>query len=95
MLDLYDKKYDLETLKQHIYLLRLVDIVKTQTLTSEFIVKYILNPKYQLLPEEEKISIPFILEHQRQLTKNSLFRAMVSVEHEDDSLDDFEVYSNK
>lgn len=95
MLDLYHTKYDLETLKQNIYLLKLVDIVKTQRLTSEFVVKYILNPKYQLLPEEEKLTIDFILQYQRQLTKYKLLLTLATISHEEDSLEDFEVYSNQ
>ena len=43
MLDLYNKKYDRQTLKENIYAVKLVDILKTQTLDVTFIVRYILN----------------------------------------------------
>jgi hypothetical protein len=52
MLDLYNKKYDRETLKKHIYEVKLIDILKTQTIDVSFATKYILNRKYQLLKEE-------------------------------------------
>ena len=56
MLDLYNKQYDMQTLKENIYAHNIWDILKTQCLTKEFCVKYILNKKYQLTEEEEKIT---------------------------------------
>ena len=44
MLDLKNKKYDMKTLKQYIYAVSLVEILKTQHLTADFVLKYILNP---------------------------------------------------
>ena len=54
---LYNKKYSIDTLIHNIYLFNLVDILKTQNLTEEFIVNYILNPNYQLTEEEKSITI--------------------------------------
>ena len=48
MLDLYNNKYDRQTLKENIYALNFIDILKTQTIDVTFAVRYILNPKYQL-----------------------------------------------
>ena len=48
-IDLYKNKYDRETLKKYIYAVKLIDILKTQTLDVSFVVKYILNSKYNFL----------------------------------------------
>ena len=48
MLDLYNNKYDRETLKQYIYAVKLIDIIKTQTIDVKFAVRYILNEKYDV-----------------------------------------------
>ena len=48
MLYLYNNKYDRETLKQNIYAVKLLDILKTQTLDISFIVRYILSDLYLL-----------------------------------------------
>ena len=47
MLDLYNIKYDRNTLKENIYDLKLIDILKTQKLDLSFIVRYILSDLYQ------------------------------------------------
>lgn len=44
MLDLYNYKYDRQTLKDNIYSVKLIDIVKTQTIDVDFVVRYILHP---------------------------------------------------
>ena len=54
MLDLQTKQYDMQTLKENIYAHNIWDILKTQVLTKEFCVKYILNKNYQFSEEEEK-----------------------------------------
>ena len=64
MLDLYNNKYDLEILKQNIYAVNLIDILKTQTLTSDFVQKYILNKNFQLTKEEEDITIMDVIKYQ-------------------------------
>jgi hypothetical protein len=48
MLDLYNNKYDRQTLKDNIYAVKLLDILKTQVIDVTFAVRYILNTKYQL-----------------------------------------------
>ena len=55
MLDLYNIKYDRNTLKENIYSLKLIDILKTQELDLSFIVRYILSDLYQLHEEDMNI----------------------------------------
>ena len=52
--DLLNTKYSINALINNIYLFNLIDILKTQDLTEEFVVNYILNPIYQLTEEEKK-----------------------------------------
>ena len=75
MLDLYNKQYDMQTLKENIYAVSLWDILKTQTITKEFCVKYILNKNYQMLEEDEKITFKDVLQLQPHIDKRELFYA--------------------
>jgi hypothetical protein len=95
MLDLYNKKYSREELKKNIYAVKLTDIVKTQTLDTTFIVRYILNPNYQLLEEDEKITINMILKYQPHVKQESLLLELKIYNSDDDSVEDFEKVSNK
>ena len=64
MLDLYNNKYDRQTLKDNIYAVKLIDILKTQTLDVTFIVRYILNSKYQLDDEDQIITPKMVIKYQ-------------------------------
>lgn len=72
--DLLNTKYSINALINNIYLFNLVDILKTQDLTEEFVVNYILNPLYQLKEEEKNITILDVLKYQPQLNYNKLLR---------------------
>ena len=45
MLDLHKKKYDRQTLKDHIYAIDFFDVLRTQEIDSTFAVRYLLNKK--------------------------------------------------
>lgn len=94
MLDLYNKKYDRETLKNHIYSVKLIDILKTQTIDVIFAVRYILNYKYQLI-EEDKLTSKDVLKYQPHITYDQLQNALNTYDSDDDSVDDFEVVSQR
>ena len=94
MLDLYKKKYDRKTLKNHIYSVKLIDILKTQTIDVIFAVRYILNYKYQLI-EEDKLTSKDVLKYQPHITYDQLQNALNTYESDDDSVDDFEVVSQR
>jgi hypothetical protein len=89
--DLYKKKYDHETLKTNIYVVSLLDILKTQKLTSDFCVKYILNKNFQFSKEEEDINIQTIKKYQPHLLDidNKILKKRI------DSVEDFESYMNR
>jgi hypothetical protein len=95
MLDLYNKKYSREELKTHIYAVKLTDIIKTQILDTTFIVRYILNPIYQLLEEDEKITVDMVLQYQPHIKKEILLLELKLYSVDDDSVEDFEMVSNK
>jgi hypothetical protein len=65
--DLYKNQYDYITLKMNIYCVSLLDILKTQKLTAEFCVKYILNEDFQILDEDQNITIDMVKKYQQHI----------------------------
>ena len=94
MIDLYNNTYDRETLKNNIYSVKLIDILKTQKIDVTFAVRYILNTKYQL-HEDDDITAPIVLYYQPHITDNEIQIALEDYESDDDSLVDFNTISNK
>jgi hypothetical protein len=95
MLDLYNNKYNRQTLKDNIYAVKLIDILKTQIIDVTFAVRYILNTKYQLDDEDETITAPTVLKYQPHITYDELQKALQDYETDDDSVDDFETVANR
>uniref|UniRef100_A0A6C0JF76 Uncharacterized protein n=1 Tax=viral metagenome TaxID=1070528 RepID=A0A6C0JF76_9ZZZZ len=95
MLDLYNKRYSRETLKKYIYSVKLIDILKSQKLDITFIVRYILNPKYQLNEIDEYINVDTVFFYQTHIDKNKLREALANYNSDDDSIEDFESVSKK
>jgi hypothetical protein len=94
MLDLYNNKYDRQTLKDNIYAVKLIDILKTQIIDVTFAVRYILNTKYQL-DDDDNINAPTVLKYQTHITYEELQKALYEYESDDDSVDDFETVANR
>ena len=94
MLDLYNNKYDRNTLKENIYAVKLIDILKTQTIDVKFAVRYILNKKYQI-HKEDNITSPLVLKYQPHIKYEELQKALIDYESDDDSIEDFEIISLK
>jgi len=98
--DLYNNQYDYETLKINIYAVSLIDILKTQILTADFCVKYILNKNFQLADEDQNINIDLVRQLQPHLTEDDFIRAELGVSMKRinreriDSFEDFESYAN-
>jgi len=84
--DLKKNKYTMEELKNNIYCVSLLEILKTQKLTVDFCVNYLLNDDFHLLEEETNISIYLITQYQHHISfldlltytfnKNNLFDFM-------------------
>jgi hypothetical protein len=83
MLDLYNKKYDRQTLKDNIGNVRLIDILKTQKIDAGFAACYILNVKYQLT-EEDNINADIVLHYQTHITYDELRDAILNYDTDDD-----------
>lgn len=75
--DLYKNQYSRNILKDNIYAVSLLDILKTQRLSAEFCVKYILNPDFQLLNEDQKIDTELVMELQPHISRVELVTAQV------------------
>jgi len=95
MIDLYKQKYDRQTLKNNIYAVRLLDILKTQTIDVTFAVRYILNNNYQIHKDDENINVHTVLKYQPHISENELMKALYDYDSSDDSVDDFETVSNR
>jgi hypothetical protein len=95
MLDLYNNKYDRETLKKHIYEVKLIDVLKTQMLDMEFIVRYILSDLYQFHIDDMNISVEDVIKYQPHIEKRELEDALINYNSDEDSVEDFEAVSNK
>jgi len=95
MLDLYNQKYDRQTLKKNIYAVSLLDILKTQKIDASFAVCYILNNIYQLTKEEEKITMDTVLHYQPHIKKFELVNEMIMYDSGCDSIEDFETCALK
>lgn len=93
MLDLYNNKYDRDTLKKNIYSLKLMDILKTQTLDITFIVRYILSDLYQLHESDMNISVEDVLKYQPHINEKELLEMLINYDSDDDSVEDFESFS--
>lgn len=99
--DLYMRVYDLETLKANIYAVSLLDILKTQKLTADFCVKYILNPDFQIVDQDEVLTIDLVKQLQPHISKEDFVIAKVKAAKKKlsgqriDSFDDFESFSNR
>jgi hypothetical protein len=99
--DLYARIYELDILKANIYAVSLLDILKTQKLTADFCVKYILNTDFQLLEQDEQITLNTVKELQPHILYEDLVIAQVDAakkrlkKERVDSFEDFESFSNR
>ena len=99
--DLYKNQYDYNTLKTNIYVVSLLDIVKTQKLSAEFCVKYILNEDFHFLEEEQSITIDTVLTYQPHISSLDFVNAQLRATNKRlrceriDSFEDFASYADK
>lgn len=93
MLDLYNNKYSREQLKEYIYAVAMIDILKTQTLDCSFCVRYILNENYHFLSEDDNISIDDVVKYQPHISKTQLLLGLANYKRADDSVEDFESFA--
>ena len=77
-IDLHKQQYSEQELIDNIYFVSLIDILKTQHLSPNFCVNYILNPDYHLTSDEEKIDIVTVLNSQQHLPLTQLILSTYS-----------------
>lgn len=95
MLDLYRQKYSRKTLKENIYAVKLIDILKTQHLDITFVVRYILSDLYQMHEDDKCITIDTVVLHQPHIARTTLLQALVDYNSDDDSVEDFQSYAER
>ena len=71
-LDLYSFNFPIHVLEANIDSLDLRTLIRTQTLSYEFIIKYILNDEYQITPEEKTIDIYDVVNNQPHIDLHTL-----------------------
>ena len=93
MLDLYNYQYSRQVLKDNIYDINFLVLLKTQKIDSTFAVRYILNNKYDLHDNYNKISPELIVKLQPHITLEDLRSEILNYNSDDDSVTDFETVS--
>ncbi len=99
--DLYKNQYDYVTLKNNIYCVSLLDILKSQKLTADFCVKYILNEEFCILDEDQNITVDIVKKYQQHISDAELANAFKIANDKRlkreriDSFEDFESYMNR
>jgi hypothetical protein len=71
-LDLYEYKFPINVLESNINSLDLRTLIKTQDLTYEFVINYVLNDDYQITPEEKTIDMYDVVYNQPHIDINEL-----------------------
>lgn len=71
-IDLYSYKFPINILENNINNLDLLTLTKTQDLTYDFIIKYVLNEEYQITPEEKTIDIYDVVNNQKHIKLEKL-----------------------
>jgi hypothetical protein len=95
MLDLFNKQYDRQTLKDHIYAIDFFDLLRTQKIDATFAVRYLLNKKYDLDNKYKIITPGLILRLQPHIKREELQYEILNYDSDDDSVTDFETVSNR
>jgi len=71
-IDLYSHTFPIDILEKNIDSLDLLTLIKTQNLTYDFIIKYVLNEEFQITAEEKTIDIYDVVRCQQHIDINEL-----------------------
>lgn len=94
MLQLKETQYDRQTLKDNIYAVDLLELLKTQHIDVTFAVRYLLNKNYDL-DDKYNITPQLVVEYQPHITLKSILYEALQYESDDDSVEDFESISKR
>jgi hypothetical protein len=95
MLDLYKNQYDRQILKDNIYAVNFLVLLKTQKIDATFAVRYILNKKYDLHDMYQKFTPELVVRLQPHIKIEDLRFEILNYDSDDDSVTDFETVSKK
>lgn len=95
MLNLYKNQYDRQTLKDHIYAIDFFDVLRTQKIDATFVVRYLLNKKYDLDDKYKIITPELVVRLQPHIKIEDLRNEILNYDSDDDSVTDFETVSNR
>ena len=94
MLNLKENQYDRQTLKDNIYAVDLLELLKTQHIDVTFAVRYLLNKNYDM-DDKNNITPQLVVEYQPHISLQSILFEALRYESDDDSVEDFESVSKK
>ena len=93
MLNLKNQKYPINDLIWNIYAVDFLEVLRTQHLTEEFTVNYILNKDYQMTEIENRITIKTVLKCQPHLNNDRLKYLIREFDKSKRLFPDFEKYA--
>jgi len=82
-------------LKDNIYAIDFLDLLKTQKIDASFAVRYLLNEKYDLDDKYNIITPELIVKFQHHIKISEIRNEILNYESDDDSVTDFETVSNQ
>lgn len=91
---LKNNEYSMEILKENIFATGLHEILKTHKIDEEFAVNYILNSRFQIDDEEEKITLNYVMKMQPHLNREKLLKLYI-IGPTDYDFPNFEEYATK
>ena len=94
MLNLKENQYDRQTLKDNIYAVDLLELLKTQHIDVTFAVRYLLNKNYDM-DDKNNITPQLVVEYQPHITLKRILYESLQYQSDDDSVEDFESVSKK
>ena len=94
MLNLKENQYDRQTLKDNIYAVDFLELLKTQHIDVTFAVRYLLNKNYDI-DDKYNITPQLVVEYQPHITLKSILYEALQYQSDDDSVEDFESVSKK
>jgi len=95
MLNLKENQYDRQTLKNNIYAVDLLELLKTQHIDVTFAVRYLLNKNYDINNKYNNITPQLVVDYQPHITLKSILCEAIQYQSDDDSVEDFESVSKK
>ena len=95
MIDLHEKKYERQILKDNIYAIDFFELLRTQKIDATFAARYLLNKNYDLDDKYKILTPELVVKFQPHIKIELLRYEILNYDSDDDSVTDFETVSNK